>query len=88
MRKLQIQEGMQKIKEGGEKQGVAEIGQVWAEKMEKERKDKMLKMFEDEVIVKETTNKPKDRSKSREKVSHKEKISVKVMEDEDEPPVP
>lgn len=48
-----------------------QTGTVMQERKEKERKDRMLKMFEQEVIVQEPTHKPtRSRSMSKDKLSN------------------
>lgn len=89
MKKLQVQEGLQKIKEGATeaaKGNFADEGTstVLQERREKQRKEKMLKMFEEEVIV---TKAPQRKSKSRERVipeKNTEKLQV-IVEEEEKP---
>jgi len=61
MKRLQVKEGMIKIKET--RKGEEHVSSVMQERKEKQRKEKMLKMFEEEVIVK-TTKLPSSRGPS------------------------
>lgn len=72
MKRLQVKEGMHKIKEA--RKGEEHVSTVMQERKDKQRKEKMLKMFEEEVIVK--TKQPSSREASQ------GRMLLKVKEEE------